>query len=65
MRRHCARPWPNEMTALAHYLAMGGFAAFVWPAYGVAFVVLGGLVLDSIRRYRAGSRALDQWERHR
>jgi heme exporter protein D len=43
---------------MAQFLAMGGFAAFVWPAYGVAVAVLGGLVAASIRRYRAASRAL-------
>ena len=32
---------------------MGGYAAFVWPAYGIAAIVLGGLGLQSWRRYRA------------
>lgn len=25
---------------LQHFLAMGGYAAFVWPAYGIALAVL-------------------------
>lgn len=25
---------------MTHWLAMGGYAAFVWPAYAVFFVVL-------------------------
>ena len=33
------------------FLSMGGYAAFVWPAYGVALAVLGGLALFSWRRY--------------
>ena len=33
------------MTALADWLAMGGYAGFVWPAYGIAVTVLGGLAL--------------------
>ena len=53
------------MTAIARFLAMGGFAAFVWPAYAVAFAVLGGMVVYSLRRYRAGVRALAAWERRR
>jgi heme exporter protein D len=50
------------MSALAAYLAMGGYAAFVWPAYGLAFAVLGGLALHSWRRYRASRNTLDEIE---
>ena len=46
------------MDAFAAYVAMGGYAAFVWPAYGVAAAVLGGLALYSWRRYRASQHAL-------
>jgi heme exporter protein D len=53
------------MTEVFRFLAMGGFAVFVWPAYGVAFAVLGGMVLYSVRRYRAGLRALGQSGRRR
>jgi heme exporter protein D len=37
---------------------MGGYAAFVWPAYGVGFAVLGGLALVSWVRYRRADRVL-------
>jgi heme exporter protein CcmD len=50
------------MAAVARFFAMGGFAGFVWPAYAVAFVVLGGFVLYSLRRYRAALTALADWE---
>ncbi len=50
------------MRSFAHFLAMGGFASFVWPAYGVALAVLGGLVLLSLRRYRLSRRALERLE---
>ncbi|HJU14933.1 MAG TPA: heme exporter protein CcmD [Stellaceae bacterium] len=46
------------MSTLTAFLAMGGYAAFVWPAYGVAAAVLGGLTAHSWRRYRASRRAL-------
>jgi heme exporter protein D len=46
--------------AVGRYLAMGGYAAFVWPAYGVALAVLGGLAWQSWRRYRASSNMLKQ-----
>jgi heme exporter protein D len=28
------------MSALQHFLAMGGYAGYVWPAYAVFFAVL-------------------------
>ncbi len=40
------------MSALAGWLAMGGYAAFVWPAYAIAAIVLGALVVHSWRRHR-------------
>jgi heme exporter protein D len=51
------------MAGLARFFAMGGYAAFVWPAYGVACVVLGGLALLSWRRWRSSERALDELRR--
>jgi heme exporter protein D len=40
------------MNAIANWLWMGGYAGFVWPAYGVTATVLGGLALASWRRHR-------------
>lgn len=37
------------MTDVAEFLAMGGYAAFVWPAYGVAAVVLLLLLVATVR----------------
>jgi heme exporter protein D len=48
---------------MAHFFAMGGFAAFVWPAYGVALAVLGGLVVAIVRRHRTATRELAAAER--
>src|SRR5712671_1107172 len=42
---------------LPAYLAMGGYAAFVWPAYGIAAAVLGGLAIYWWRRLRARAAA--------
>jgi heme exporter protein D len=47
------------------FLAMGGYAAFVWPAYGAVVVALGGLLLQSLRQYRARQRELERLERQR
>ena len=48
---------------LGNYLAMGGYGAFVWPAYAVALGVLGGLAWRSWRRYRASTAALEELQR--
>lgn len=46
--------------AIESWFAMGGYAGFVWPAYGVTTAVLGGLALVSWRRHRrSGSELLD------
>jgi heme exporter protein D len=50
---------------LAQWLAMGGYAAFVWPAYGVAAAVLGGLACHSWRRHRSSGAALDRLTQQR
>jgi len=44
------------MSHLGDYLAMGGYARFVWPAYGVCLAVLTGLLVQSVRTYRARQR---------
>jgi heme exporter protein D len=41
---------------MQEFLNMGGYAAYIWPAYGVAVVVLIGLLAESVlglRRRRA------------
>jgi heme exporter protein D len=48
---------------IGRYLAMGGYAAFVWPAYGVALAVLGILAWQSWRRYRSSDNTLEQLQR--
>ena len=46
------------MDAIQSFLNMGGYAAFVWPAYGATALVLAGLVVMSLGRMRASERAL-------
>jgi heme exporter protein D len=43
---------------MGDYFAMGGYAAFIWPSYGVAALLLIGLLLLSMRRLQAAERAL-------
>ena len=35
---------------MAEFLAMSGAAAVVWPAYGLAVAILGGLLAVSLRQ---------------
>jgi heme exporter protein D len=48
---------------MAAFFAMGGYARFVWPAYGVAALVLGLLLGHAIWAWRRAQRALRAEER--
>ncbi len=39
------------------YFAMGGYGAYVWGAYGIAAIVIGGFAISSWRRLRHAIRA--------
>lgn len=41
------------MADISDFLAMGGHAGFIWPAWTVAVVVLTGLIVQSLRTLRA------------
>ena len=47
------------MDDIAGFLAMGGYGQFVWPAYGVAAIILVGLLVASIVRLRREERVLE------
>jgi len=51
------------MQALQDYLAMGGYAPYVWPAYGLTALVMGGLAVQAVRRLRTHQRAVAALER--
>jgi heme exporter protein D len=53
------------MSDLGGFFAMGGYAAYVWPAYGLALAVLGGLTAHSWLRYRQSVIELAQLQRDR
>ena len=40
----------------------GKFAAFVWPAYALSVVVIGGLIADTLARARRWRRAVEARE---
>lgn len=47
------------------FLTMGGYAGFVWPAYGVAVVVMAALLVASLRGARAREGELDLMQQRR
>lgn len=46
------------MESFAQFLEMGGYARFVWPSFGLTFVVLIGLVVISRRALKAAEAEL-------
>jgi heme exporter protein D len=44
-------------------LAMGGYAVYVWPAFGITLVVLLVLLWSSLRRLRANEATLAELQR--
>jgi heme exporter protein D len=44
------------------FLAMGGYAAFVWPSYAIAVGALVVLALVSLRQWRAAKAAVARLE---
>jgi heme exporter protein D len=46
------------MNSFTRFLDMGGYAAAVWPAYGITVLVLGGFTASAVIRYRAAQRLL-------
>ena len=42
---------------MSEFLAMGGYAAFIWPAYGLTAAVLGALAWASWRARRDAAAA--------
>ncbi|MBM3503637.1 MAG: heme exporter protein CcmD [Alphaproteobacteria bacterium] len=53
------------MDTVIAFFAMGGYAAFVWPAFAVAAVVMAGLVWSSVRALRHDRRTLALLETER
>ncbi|MDH3230513.1 MAG: heme exporter protein CcmD [Alphaproteobacteria bacterium] len=50
---------------MSEFLAMGGYAAFIWPAYGVTTVLLGGLLGLSLKSMREREMLVDSLRSHR
>ncbi len=53
------------MGGIGEFLAMGGHGAYVWSAYGIAVVVIGGLIVASRRSLAAREAEVAALEAHR
>ncbi len=48
---------------MAEFLAMGGYAGFIWPAYGAGLIILGGFWYASLRSLRTQEREIAELEK--
>ncbi len=49
----------------SEFLAMGGYAAYVWPSFGIALVVMLVVLLVSRRSFKAREETLEALEADR
>ena len=47
------------------FFDMGGYGAFIWPAYLVTFIILGGLLVQSVVTMRRRERLADVLRKRR
>lgn len=47
---------------MSEFFSMGGYAGYIWPAYGVSALVLIGLILQSLAAYRSAFREVESLE---
>jgi heme exporter protein D len=47
------------------FLAMGGYAVFVWLAYGATFLVMAVLLFAALRAYRQAEREVSRLQESR
>lgn len=47
---------------MSEFFAMGGYATYVWPAYGVAVLILAALWISSVRELRAREAEIEAVE---
>ncbi len=50
------------MDTLSSFLDMGGYAAFVWPGYGLSAVILVGIAILSVRSLSVARTTLQRME---
>ena len=53
------------MDRIANFFAMGGYAAYVWPAFAVAAIVMAALVVSTLTTLHRRERELADIEETR
>jgi heme exporter protein D len=53
------------MTHMEDFFGMGGYAAYVWSAYGVAALILAGVVLVTLAQHIGSRRTMEALEQRR
>ncbi len=51
------------MNALRDFLSMGGYGAFVWPAFAVTAVIMVAVLIASVKGLRAREAELESLQR--
>ena len=47
------------LESIYNYFIMDGYGIFIWVAFGLSFVILAGLFVQSIRLFRSSEKALE------
>ena len=47
---------------MVEFLNMGGYAGFIWPSWAITLVVLGVLLMQSLKSMRSNERLLADME---
>ncbi|HJW40816.1 MAG TPA: heme exporter protein CcmD [Rhizomicrobium sp.] len=48
---------------MSGFFAMGDYAAYVWPAYAVTLILLGGAAAMTLRAYNRAKAQLERLEK--
>lgn len=47
---------------MSEFFNMGGYASYIWPAYGISALVLIGLTIQSLAAYRRAAQEVANLE---
>jgi len=50
---------------MTSFFAMGGYGAFIWPAYGISALALMAMIWRCLAAWRAARKRLEELERER
>ena len=53
------------MAGISEFFAMGGYAGFIWPAFGIVLTVMATLWISSLRGWRESERTLEALRKNR